>query len=152
MSYSFGTLWGNFVRQSFLSFLAYQPENPASFHFFKILATPSVVAAIYFLIRLRNRSYQKSSPVSYERHGGRMDFESPLLRLVITSVISLHWVVMEIIKYRAEDFYPFSPLESPAVNAVILLAGAILAFFGMKYLSFEPMIASGSYDRVHPGR
>jgi hypothetical protein len=47
---------------------------------------------------------------------------------------------MEIIKYRAADFYPFSALESPAANALVLLASAILAFFGMKHLSFDPLI------------
>ena len=140
MSYSRFGWWGGFVRESFLSFLAYRPDSYASTHFFKILATPSLVAAIYFLVRLRNRVYRKTSPLSYEKHGGRMDFESRLLRFAITAVISLHWAVMEIIKYRTEDFYPFSHLESPAVNALVLLASAILAFWAMKYLSFEPLL------------
>jgi hypothetical protein len=68
-----------------------------------------------------------------------MDFKSPTLRLIITTVISLHWVVMEFVKYRTEDFYPFSSLESPVANALVLLASWALAFWGMKYLSFEPL-------------
>lgn len=144
MSYSHGTFWGGLAGESFLSFLAYKPDSYTSTHFFKILATPSIVAAIYFLVRVRNRAYHKTSPLSYEKHGGRMDFESRVLRLAITAVISLHWAVMEIIKYRTEDFYPFSPAENPAVNALVLLAGWALAFWGMKYLSFEPLVKESS--------
>lgn len=139
MSYSRGTLLGELAGWPLLSYLAYQPSSYASAQFFKIIATPSVVAGIYFLIRMRNRSYRRMSPDSYEIHGGKIDFKSVWLRLILTSVISFHWVVMELVKYHAEDFYPFSSLESPFVNALVLLASWAIAFWGMKYLSFEPV-------------
>jgi hypothetical protein len=46
---------------------------------------------------------------------------------------------MEWWKFRVEDFYPFSPLESRAVNLIVLLASQLLAFWTMKYLSFDPI-------------
>jgi hypothetical protein len=140
MSYSRGALLGDIARGALFSWLAYQPSSYLNAQFFKIFATPSAVAGVYFLIRLRNSSYRRMSPDSYETHGGKIDFASPWLRLILTSVVSFHWAVMELIKYRAEDFYPFSSLESPLVNALVLLVGQVVAFWGMKFLSFEPLL------------
>jgi hypothetical protein len=150
MSYSRDTLLAEVAKWPVLTYAAYQPGNYVNAQYFKIVATPSVIAGIYFFIRLRNRSYRRMSPLSYDTHGGRIDFRSPWLRLVLTSVISLHWVAMEMVKYYADDFYPFSSLESTPVNALVLLASGIIALWGMKYLSFEPLyrdhVCSNSSD------
>ena len=54
MSYSRATPLADWVRSSPLHFLAYEPSSLANVRFFKILATPSVVALIYFYFRWRN--------------------------------------------------------------------------------------------------
>jgi hypothetical protein len=137
LSYSRTGAVGTWVRESFLGAVAYQPDSIASVRFFKILATPSVVAVQYFLFRALNRGHRANDPGT--RADRTLDFRSPWLRLVLTSVVSLQWVVIEWAKFRTEAFYPWSPLESPWVNALVLLLGQALAFWGMKYLSFEPL-------------
>jgi len=128
-SYSEGAL-GDAVRGSFVGFLAYDPASKLNAQFFKLLATPSVVAGIYFFFRWRNAGRPELS---------RVDFRSPLLRLILTSVVTLHWLAMEWWKFNTEGFYPWSPLESRAVNIGVLLASQVLAFVTMKYLSFGPI-------------
>lgn len=127
-SYSHGGL-GDVARGSILGVIAYNPDSLASAQFFKILATPVVVAGVYFFFRWRNVG----------RPSSRLDFKSPLLRGVLTTVITLHWVVMEWWKFNVEGFYPWSPLEGRVVNIAVLLASQAVAFLGMKYLSFEPI-------------
>jgi hypothetical protein len=104
-----------------------------SAQFFKVVATPSVVAGIYFFFRWRNAG----RPIG--RVGERLDFQSPVLRGIVTSVITLHWIAMEWWKFNVEGFYPWSPLESRLVNIAVLIASQAIAFWGMKYLSFEPI-------------
>jgi hypothetical protein len=98
-----------------------------------------MVALIYFLFRWRN----KQAP-TYPGSGGRgrfhrLDFRSPVLRAVLTIVITLHWVAMEWWKFNTEDFYPWSELESRWLNLGVLLAGQALSWWAMKYLRFEPV-------------
>jgi hypothetical protein len=138
LSYSEGAI-GDFVRSSAVGFLCYDPRSLASARYFKILATPAVVALIYFLFRWRN-----TQAPSYPGSGGRgrfhhLDFRSPVLRGILTTVITLHWVAMEWWKFNTEDFYPWSALESRWLNIGVLVAGQALAFFTMKYLSFDPV-------------
>lgn len=132
-SYSLGAL-GDAVRGSFVWFLAYDPGNRFNAQFFKLLATPSVVAGIYFLFRWRNVGC-----TGYRR----IDFKPPLLRLILTSLATVHWLAMEWWKFGVEGFYPWSPLESRAVNVAVLLAGQAIAFFAMAYLSFAPLRIHG---------
>lgn len=129
---------GDTVRHSIVGFLAYNPDSFASAQFFKFLATPSVVALIYFFFRQRNtgpRGYRRDPVIE---RANRLDFASPLLRLILTSIVTLHWLAMEWWKFHAVGFYPWSPLENPALNIVVLLVGQVFAFWGMRYLSFEP--------------
>jgi hypothetical protein len=113
--------------------MGYNPEAAWNAQFFKIAATPTVVAVVYFFFRWRNRG----RPVG--RMYDRIDFRPALLRGIITTVITLHWLVMEWWKFNIEGFYPFSPLENRTVNIGVLLLSQAVAFFGMKYLSFDPV-------------
>jgi hypothetical protein len=138
LSYSLGAT-GDFVRHSPFAVLCYNPASLANVQYFKILATPSVVALIYFFFRWRNAGAPEYlGSVRFDRVH-RLDFESPLLRGILTTVITVHWLGMEWWKFHVEGFYPWSALENPLLNAGILLLGQGLAFWGMKYLSFEPI-------------
>jgi hypothetical protein len=139
LSYSRAGAVGDWIRESFLAVAAYRPDSVASVRFFKILATPSMVAVQYFLFRALNRGHRVAAIDSRPPPDRTLDFRSPWLRLVLTSVVSLHWVVIEWAKFSTEGFYPYSPLESPWINAVVLLVSQALAFWGMKYLSFAPL-------------
>jgi hypothetical protein len=139
LSYSRTGEVGAWVRESFLGGLAYRPDSLASVRFFKILATPSIVAVQYFLFRALNRGHRVTAIDPRARVDRKLDFRSPWLRLVLTTLISLQWVVIEWAKFSAERFYPNSPHESAWVNAGVLLASQALAFWGMKYLSFDPL-------------
>ena len=127
------------LRESALGWLAYQPDIPWSVRFFKLIATPVLVALVYFVFRALNRAHRIRLP-GYQAPDRRIDFASPRLRLVLTTVATLHWVQLEYLKFSREDFYPFSPHESLWINVVVLLAGQALAFFGMRYLSFDPLV------------
>jgi hypothetical protein len=127
------------IQHSSMSFLAYKPSEYVNVQFFKVLATPSVMALVYFLFRARNQGYGlRQGTIRHEgyRH---IDFKSPWLRLILTSLVTLHWLPMEWYKFHTPGFYPWSPLENPTVNLVVLLCGQVIAFWGMKYLSFEPL-------------
>jgi hypothetical protein len=113
--------------------VGYDPERVWNAQFFKIVATPTVVAGVYFFFRWRNRGRPT------HRSSDRLNFESPLLRGIITTVITLHWLAMEWWKFNVEGFYPWSPLENRALNIGVLLLSQAVAFIGMKYLSFEPV-------------
>jgi len=137
LSYSEGMM-GDIVRHSILGPLCYNPDSVISAQFFKILATPSAVALIYFFFRWRNAG-APSYPGARRDSVHRLDFRSPVLRAILTSVITLHWLGMEWWKFNVDGFYPWSPLESRWLNTGVLIASQALAFWSMKYLSFEPI-------------
>jgi hypothetical protein len=130
---------GDVVRGSPFAFLCYSSDSYVNVQFFKLLATPSVVAGIYFFFRLRNAGLPASRAAAGRGRAHRLDFESPLLRLILITVVTLHWVAMEWWKFNVEGFYPWSPLESRWLNLVVLFASGALSFWGMKYLSFDPL-------------
>ena len=138
LSYSTGPI-GDFVRSSFVGFLGYDPASYLNAQFFKLLATPTVVAAICFFFRWRNRRIPSSPLAAGLERAHRLDFKSPVLRLILTTVITLHWLAMEWWKFNVEGFYPWSELESRAVNIIVLIASQGLAYWGMKYLSFDEL-------------
>jgi hypothetical protein len=127
------------LRESALGWLAYQPDLPWNVHFFKFIATPVLVAVIYFVFRALNRGHQVRLP-GHDGPDRRIDFASPWLRLVLTTVVTLHWIPLEYMKFTREGFYPNSPLESVTINVIVLLASQAFAFFGMRHLSFDPLL------------
>jgi hypothetical protein len=138
-SYSATNSISIWLRESALGFLAYQPDAAWSVRFFKLIATPVLVALIYFVFRALNRAHRIRLP-GYDSGDRRIDFRSPWMRLILTTVATLHWVPLEYAKFTREGFYPSSPLESLPVNIVVLMASQALAFVGMRYLSFDPLV------------
>ena len=57
LSYLRGSFVSQIIGDTFLQCFAYQPESYFNVSFFKILATPSVIACIYFLFRGLNEKY-----------------------------------------------------------------------------------------------
>ena len=141
LSYSQGPA-GDFVRHSFLGILSYDPSSRLNAQFFKILATPAVVAGIYFFFRWRNAGVPTLSPAPAFDRAHRLDFESWALRGILTSVITLHWLAMEWWKFHVEGFYPWSELESRWLNVAVLIASQALAFWGMRRLSFDAILSA----------
>jgi hypothetical protein len=141
LSYSTGVT-GDVVRRSFVGFLCYDPDSYLNAQFFKLLATPTVVAAIYFFFRWRNSGILPSRAAAGLDRAHKLDFKSPILRLILTSAVTLHWVAMEWWKFNVEGFYPWSELESRPVNIAVLIASQALAYWGMKYLSFGRLSAA----------
>lgn len=139
LSYSTSGEIAGRLRSSFLGFLAYDPDSLFSVRFFKIVATPSVVAGMYLVFRLLNRIHADPLLDPAVNRSRRLDFSSPVLRLVLTTLVSLQWIPLELVKHGSADFYPNSALESIRINAVVLLVSQVLAFWGMKHLSFEPL-------------
>ncbi|MEJ2722767.1 MAG: hypothetical protein P8181_16765 [bacterium] len=137
-SYSRGAV-ADVLRGSVVGFLCYDPDSRLNAQFFKLLATPTVVAGVYFFFRWRNAGRSSVLGAAGRDLGYRLDFESPLLRGILTSVITVHWFAMEWWKFHVEGFYPWSPLENPLLNLAVLIASQAVAFFGMKYLSFDPV-------------
>jgi hypothetical protein len=146
LSYSQGPV-GDIVRNSFAGLLCYNPDSHLNAQFFKLLATPTVVAGIYFFFRWRNAGRPSSPGSARLDRLNRLDFKPPVLRGILTTVITIHWLAMEWWKFNIEGFYPSSDLESRWVNIGVLIASQSLAFWGMKYLSFEPVLK----DPVPPG-
>jgi hypothetical protein len=132
LSYSQGTL-GDTLRQSIVGFLCYNPASRISAQYLKILATPVVVAGFYFFFRWRNAT----APSYFGRP--RLDFKSPLLRIILTTIVTLHWLGMEWWKFHVEGFYPGSPLEHRWLNVGVLIVGQAFTFWSMKFLSFAPL-------------
>lgn len=146
LSYSQGST-GDFVRHSFVGFLCYNPASLINAQYFKILATPSVVALIYFFFRWRNAGAPSYlGAIRFDRVH-RLNFESKILRGILTTVITIHWIGMEWWKFNVEGFYPWSKLESHSMNIWVLIASQALAFWGMKYLSFEPITRDSSPEQ-----
>ncbi len=144
MSYSRATFLGEIVERSPLRFLGYQPSSYMNTQFLKIIATPCMVAMQYFIFRYLNWSHTRKAPPDVDVELRRLDFESPWLRLVLTSLVTLHWVVIEAVKFaNAEDFYPYSALEDRGLNMYVLLCSQAIAFLAMKYLHFGPLFEDG---------
>jgi hypothetical protein len=139
LSYSVTNPLAARLRESALGFLAYQPDVFWSVRFFKLVATPVLVAVIYFVFRALNHGHRVRLP-GHDAPDRRIDFSSQWLRLVLTTVATLHWVPLEYMKFTTDDFYPSSPLEDLTTNIVVLLAGQALTFFGMRLLSFDPLV------------
>jgi hypothetical protein len=133
------------LRASWLGCLAYQPDVFWSVRFFKLIATPVLVALIYFVFRALNHGQRIRLP-GYEPIDRRIDFESPWLRLVLTTVATLHWVPLEYMKFTSDDFYPSSALEDLTTNVVVLVTGGLLSFFAMRRLSFDPLFHEAGGD------
>jgi hypothetical protein len=130
---------GHWVGDSILGFLAYQPDSFFNVRYFKILASLSAGSFIYFLFRILNRGHRRVFPPGYPSHHKNLGFGSPWLRLVLITAIDLHWAAQEWYKFSTKS-YPYSPLESWESNAVVLAVSSLIAFFGMKYLSFGPLL------------
>jgi len=140
LSYSRGsavTLW---LLDSPLAAIAYRPDVPWSVRLFKVVSTPVIAAGFYFLFRLLNRAAMSTLPGAAVDESRRIDFVSPWTRIVLTSVISLHWIPIEFMKFRSDGFYPNSSFEDPWINFAVLAVSQLLAFVGMRYLSFEPLV------------
>lgn len=142
VSYSEGAA-GTIVRHSIVGFLAYNPASVLSTRVFKILATPSVVSLIYFFFRWRNAGVSVYRGGASIRRANRLDFSSPVLRGIVTTVITIHWLALEWLKFHVAGFYPWSPLEVAPLNVGLLVLSQALSFTGMKYLSFEPLSRPG---------
>ena len=139
LSYSKDGVFARWLEATPIGQIGYRPEAVWSVRFFKILANPVCVAGMYFIFRFLNRGHRGTLPGASKAHDRTIDFRSPWLRLVLTTVVTLHWIPLEWLKFNTEDFYPYSPLESAAINAAVLLASQALSFFTMRYLSFEPL-------------
>jgi hypothetical protein len=138
-SYFRSSQLGELIGTSAFQFVAYRPSVYLNVQFFKLLATPSVVAGQYLLFRLLNRGH--NDPRRY------LDFESPWLRLVLTSIVTLNWILIESAKFsNSETFYPYSQLESQSMNICVLLVSQLLAFVGMKYFCFSPLLSPAEGD------
>jgi hypothetical protein len=133
------TTVGHWICNSILEVLAYQPDSFGNVRYFKILASLSAVSFIYFLFRILNRGHRRVFPPGYPSHHKDLDFSSPWLRLVLIAAVNLHWAAQEWYKFSTKS-YPYSPLESWESNAVVLAVSGLIAFFGMKYLSFDPLL------------
>jgi hypothetical protein len=129
-----------------LGFLCYDPTSRFNVQFFKILATPTVVALIYFGFRWRNAGAPSYPDAPALSRFNRIDFKSPKLRGLLTSLVTLHWFLMEWWKFNVDGFYAWSELESRWLNIGVLIVSQALAFWGMKYLSFEPVSSDGSHS------
>jgi hypothetical protein len=136
------------LRESALGWLTYQPDVPWSVRLFKLIATPVLVAMVYFVFRALNLGHRVRLPGHDVRDDRRIDFASPWLRLILTTVVTLHWIPLEYMKFTREDFYPNSPLESVTINVIVLLTGQALAFLGMRYLSFDPLVRDTGRQRA----
>jgi hypothetical protein len=135
---------GDLVRDSVFGFLAYDPDSLINVTYFKILATPSVIPLFYFYFRWRNAGAPSYPGSAGPGRDGRIGFSSPLLRAVLTSIVTIHWIGMEWWKFNVDGFYPYSDLESRSLNIGVLILSQALAFVGMKHLSLEPHLLYGA--------
>ena len=98
------------------------------------IALPDVVRSLSDLA-----AHRKVFPPGYPSHHEDFDFRSPWLRLVIIATINVQWLIQEWYKFSTQG-YPYSPLESWQSNAIVLAISSVAAFFGMKQLSFAPLL------------
>ena len=137
ISYLPGNPFLQIIEKTPLHLFTYQPENYFNIHFIKILATPAIVALIYFLFRSvnDNKSFKSIKNVKFNHE--IIDFSSFTFRLTLTTMITICWLIMEIIKFNLrERFYPYSDLENPVLNIMVLIAGQVITIIFMKLLSF----------------
>ncbi|MCP3978148.1 MAG: hypothetical protein GY716_02295 [bacterium] len=140
LSYLQDPVIGDRVRDSIFWFLAYQPTIYVNAQFFKVLATPSIVGMMYFIFYFLNQRHAKVPSYEGALPKPRLDFRSPWLRLILTTLATAHWLLIEVAKFsQREEFYPYSVLENRTVNALALITGQVISFFAMKYLCFEPL-------------
>jgi len=130
---------GYWIKESVLGFLAYQPESEFNVRYFKILASLAAIGFIYFLFRFFNRAHRNVFPPGYPARRRDLDFKSPGSRLLLLAIVNLQWTIDELYKFSTES-YPYSPLESWESNVVVLALSSLIAFVGMKYLSFGPVL------------
>jgi len=146
-SYSRTTVLGEIVKNSPLHFVGYEATSYLNTQFLKIIATPSIVAMQYLIFRALNWTHTRNLPDSMNVAHRRLDFRSPGLRFLLTSLITLHWVVIEAVKFSSpQSFYPYSALESRSLNMIVLLCSQLIAFLAMKYLCFEPLFKEAGYS------
>ena len=143
LSYSKGALVSDIIEDTFFHHLAYRPENYFNVSFFKIIATPSITALIYFLFRGLNKECSYTEEHRINNEWRRISFKPPTFRLLLVTMITLCWLPVEVMKLHFEhEFYPYSTLENPLLNLIVLAFSGVLCFFLMKYLSFEPLITT----------
>ncbi len=151
LSYSKGGFIAAILEGTIFHHCAYRPESFHNVRFFKIFATPSIVALIYFLFRELNDSGNGNLRHKINNEWRRIDFNSGIFRFCLVTIISLCWIPIEVMKFQfGNSFYPNSIFEDSLVNSIVLAAGGILCFFLMKYLSFKPLITQlNKSDRIN---
>jgi hypothetical protein len=141
LSYLRESFISQIIEDTFLYYFAYHPKSYFNVNFFKIFATPSIIAFIYFLFRGLNDKEDDMSRQKIINEWRKVNFNSGVFRFFIVLMISLCWIPIEVIKFHFKgSFYPFSTLEDPLVNLIVLAAGGILSYFLMKYLPFNQLI------------
>jgi hypothetical protein len=151
LSYSKDGFIAAILEGTIFHYFAYRPESYLNVRFFKILATPSVVALIYFLFRGLNDNSGGNLRHKINNEWRRIDFNSGIFRFCLVTIISICWIPIEVMKFQFGNvFYPYSSLEDPLANSIVLAAGGILCFFLMKYLSFKPLITKlNKFDKIN---
>jgi hypothetical protein len=137
-SYTQGLL-GGWIEGTPLEWIAYRADGHRNVRYFKILATPSFVSLVYFAFRIMNRGQRQLVTPGLSAAHRDVDFRSPWVRLGIVAAISAQWAILESYKFLTHGL-PYSPLESWRWNAGVLLASAAIAFVGMRFLSFRPLV------------
>ncbi len=141
LSYSPNSWFVQMVKDTPLYFFTYQPDNYYNVQFIKILATPSIIAILYFLFRDMNNQYIGTGKFVTSEVWHKIDFSPVWFRVILTTVITVCWIPMEAIKfYYRENFYPFSVLEDQVVNIIVLLCGQLISIVFMQHLSFKQLI------------
>ena len=140
LSYSRGSIISELVEDTIFYHFAYLPEDQFNVTFIKILATPSLIALIYFLLRGLNNKYIKALRYRIINRRDKVNFKPFMFRLQLIVMITLCWIPIELLKfYLKNEFYPYSSLEDPFLNFLILVVGGIITLVLMKYLPFEPL-------------
>lgn len=129
------------VEDTLFHHCVYRPEDHFNVRYFKIFATPSIIALIYFLFRGLNSTNSGALRHEINNSWRNVDFKPFPFRLYITAMITICWIPIEIMKFQfGNTFYPYSDLEYPFINIITLTAGGIISFYLMKFLPFNPLI------------
>ncbi len=143
LSYSRNGLISHILEDSILHHFAYRPESYLNVSYFKLFATPSIIALIYFIFRGLNDNKNKVTKHKINNDWTQVNFKSFLFRFILTVIITICWIPLEVMKFSlGKSYYPYSELEDPLTNIFVLIAGGILCLFLMKYLPFGPLIIS----------
>lgn len=143
LSYSKGAFVSRMIEDTFFHHFAYRPENYFNVSFFKIIATPSITALIYLLFRGLNKGGDYNGKHKINNEWRIISFKPLTFRFLLVSMITLCWLPIEVMKFHFEnEFYPYSTLENPLLNLIVLTLSGVLCFFLMKYLPFEPLITT----------